>query len=137
MELKLFFDNCIGPPISKAIGELLKFHSESTSVKHIRDYFIDSISDDNWIPQIAAEKWVVITADKAKRYGGPKLPSICKKYKVTHILISGKLHNAPQFEKARAIIYLFPQIIEAFKQPAGTRFSMRYTGERSLFLEKR
>ncbi|MCB9211593.1 MAG: hypothetical protein H6609_19695 [Ignavibacteriales bacterium] len=136
-EIRLFFDNCIGTSISRSIGKVLEFHRLKPEVKHIQDFFIASITDDKWVPKIAKEKWIVVTTDKAKRYGGAKLPSICKKYNVTHILISGKLHNAPQFEKARAIISLFPQIVKGAEEPLGTRFSMRYTGEKSLMLEKK
>ena len=136
-DVKLFFDNCIGSPISDAIGNMLRFHNVKPVVRHIKEYFDQSTPDDIWIPQIAKEGWIVITADKAKRYGGPKLPTICKNEKLTHILISGKLHNAPQFEKARAIISLFPKIVTAAKEPSGTRYSMHYTGERSLMLERK
>jgi len=136
-EIKLFFDNCIGTSISRSIGNVIDFHRLKPKVKHIQDFFDASITDDKWIPAIADENWIVITSDKAKRRGGAKLPSICKRYDVTHILISGKLHNAPQFEKARAIISLFPQIVSAAEEPSGTRYSMRYTGERSLMLEKK
>jgi hypothetical protein len=137
--IKLFFDNCIGPPISKSIGGVLCYHSLNPKVKHLKDFFDESIKDDEWIPQIAKDSWIIITADRAKKYGGPKLPAICKKFNVTHILISGKLHNAPQFEKARAIISLFPRIIYyASKGPPGSRFSMRYTGsDKSLTLQKK
>lgn len=133
--VKLFFDNCIGYPISEAIGKLLQFHTTKFEVKHINDYFVDSTPDEKWIPDISNDDWIVITADRARRYGGKKLPSICNQYNVTHILLSGKLHNAKQFEKAKAIIGQISNIIDIANEDKGGRFSLQYTSNKNFLLK--
>ena len=136
-EIKILIDENIGKPITKAIASLLLYHFSKPIIKHIQDFYEEGITDDIWIPQIALEKWIIVTADRAKKYGGAKLPSICKKFNVNHILISGRLHNEKQFEKARAIITVWPQILTIPDEPAGTRFALRFTSLKSITLEKR
>jgi hypothetical protein len=93
------------------------------------------VPDDVWLERVASEDWVIISSDRGKKYGGPKLPRFCEELSITHILISASLHQEKQFEKARAIVYLFPELIEiATAQERGSRFSMRYNSARNPIL---
>jgi hypothetical protein len=53
--------------------------------------------------------------------------------------MSSCLHKAKQFHKARAIIYVWPEIVNAVAFPAGARFQIASVGEnheRFRFSEK-
>lgn len=50
--------------------------------------------DEQWVPQIRAGGWIVISTDRAKRCGGQKLPALLALHGVTHALVSGTLHQA-------------------------------------------
>ena len=102
--MKVLVDENIGKPLVKALSAILHFHPSKPLFKSLLEYYESGTLDPEWIKGIAEDGWVVITSDRGKKSGGDKLPRLCRKYQVTHVLISGKLHNSPQFEKIKAII---------------------------------
>jgi hypothetical protein len=133
--LKLLLDENIGRPITESIASILWWHESRPVVKHLLDIEQSGIRDSQWLKRLASEGWVVMTADRAKRCGGDKLPQICLQFGITHILIGGTLHNQKQFEKARAIIYLWPEILRTFKAKKGSRYSLRYNTQHKPILK--
>jgi hypothetical protein len=123
--LKLLFDENFGKPIITALGSLLYFHPEQPIVRHLLEHFPSGTPDLEWIPKIATEGWVVVSCDRGKRCGGAKLPTLCAEFKATHILLTASILNLKQFEKARIVITLWPEIAGAADAPAGTRFQLR------------
>ncbi|HUU83529.1 MAG TPA: hypothetical protein VM243_08500 [Phycisphaerae bacterium] len=120
--IKLLFDENIGRPLVEAMRPLLHKYEEPVDVAHLLDLLgRHGEQDENWIPELADEEWLVISADRGKK-PGPKLPLLCAEFGVRHILIKGALHNLKQFEKARAIIIVWPSLIAARTKPRGTRF---------------
>jgi len=125
-DVRLLIDECIGKPLAKAIASVLRFAPEKPQVMHIIDLFGDSgWKDEDWVPQMAEDaSWIVVTADSG-RGGGHRLPTLCQEHEVSHVLISPSLHNAKQFFKARAIIAVWPRLVEAAAEKPGTRFKLR------------
>lgn len=135
--MKLLADSCIGAPIWSSIDGLTKWHHDKPTLKHVSDFYDSDPGDDVWIKRIAEEGWLVISSDRGKKYGGPKLPRVCQEFGVTHILLGAALHRSKQFEKARAIIQVFPELIEAFNGPKGARYLLRMCPPSSFRLERR
>ncbi|MFC1635370.1 hypothetical protein ACFL5Z_11055, partial [Planctomycetota bacterium] len=65
---------------------------------------------------------IVISCDQG--HDKPRLPLECKKRNITHIIFSSAAHNQSKFEKARAIIMLWPEILETFNALPGSRFQI-------------
>ena len=114
-----------GRPLVKAMEPLLVTYHEPVVVKHVLDFQGQGETDDKWVPRLAAEDWIVISCDRGKQFGGPKLPALCQHFKVTHVLVSGTLHGKKQFEKARAVITVWPELVKLTTAVKGTRFSLR------------
>jgi len=67
---------------------------------------------------------VIITADRGREK--PRLPEICKTNNKTHILLSPTMHKkATDFQRARAIIVLWPQLAKTVSSPKGSRFQIQ------------
>ncbi|MGE5611222.1 MAG: hypothetical protein ACM359_18375 [Bacillota bacterium] len=124
--LKLLFDENFGKPLVERLAGLLTVFPEKPAISHVLDLYAQGRPDDEWIPKVAKEGWIVVSGDRARRYGGAKLPRICAQLNVTHILLSGKLHEMKQAEKIRAIVTVWPQIVAQLPAAVkGTRFSLR------------
>lgn len=135
--MKVLVDENIGRPLIKALFDILQFHSSKPYFRSLLEYFEQGTLDTDWIKEISEDGWIVITSDRGRKSGGNKLPILCKQHSVTHILISGKLHNSPQFEKIKAIINCWDDIVETQSAPKGSRYALRYTSARTYKLEYR
>ena len=137
MQMKVLVDENIGIPLIKALSNILQFHPSKPYLKSLLEYFKSGTQDPEWIQEIAEDDWIIVTSDRGRKSGGNKLPLLCREQHVTHILISGKLHNSPQFEKIKAIINCWDEIVETQKAPKGSRFALRYTSNHTFKLEFR
>ena len=127
MSLNLLFDENFGKPIVRALASLLSFHELNPTVKHLLDLAPPGEPDERWIPRISAEDWIVVTKDKGA-HGGSKLPIICRRQRVTHVLLVGRLTERRQFEQVRAVLVVWPNLIRASDVPRGSRFRLRLAG---------
>jgi hypothetical protein len=86
------------------------------------------------VPKLANEGWIVITADGGKggKSKGEKLPKLCHLNKITHVILSSKIHHKPVFEKTRCLIAVWNDIIRLPEEPPGSRFSLRATASGNL-----
>lgn len=134
--MKLLFDENFGRPLVEALGRLIKFSREEVEVRHIIELRHGGRKDDEWVPEVAGGDWLVLTCDRGKS-AGPKLPQLCREAGLSHVLVSGGLHNSPQFEKARAVLAVWPALVEACAEAAGTRFSLRYSHSRHPVLVRK
>jgi len=144
--LNLLFDENFGPPMVRALGTLIckyrekapkvgggpepEVESDGPTVQSLVELYGSGVLDEEWVPRFASGRWSVISTDRAKRCGGQKLPALLALHGVTHALVSGKLHDAGQFEKARAIFVVWEQLLELRDAPSGSRFSLRYNQDR-------
>jgi PIN like domain len=126
--IRILFDENFGEPLVSALARFLDWDETPKEIRHLFAFAKQSETDDVWVPKIATGGWTVITTDRAKRSSERKLPRICFENNVTHILISAGIHGAKQFEKGRAILAVWPEVIAAANGPRGRRFSLRYIG---------
>ena len=123
--IKLLFDENFGKTIIAALAALMRFHRDPPLIAHTLERFQQGTVDDVWIPQIATDGWTVFSADRARRCGGAKLPDLCAELGVTHILLTGNIHQLPQLEKMKHILFLWDDIVATSSAPKGTRFKLQ------------
>ena len=121
---KFLFDECLGKPITEALRKLIGFHRHQVGVIHIFDRFPPGTHDEQWVPAIAKENWIVVSVDRGKR-PGPKLPRLCAQLGVRNILLAPTAAKLPQFEKARAFLRVWRDAVNLAQSPAGTRATLR------------
>jgi hypothetical protein len=131
VSLQLLFDENFGRPLVEALGSLLAFHELRPRVHHLLELQHSGVADAEWIASLAPEDWLVVTSDKGAR-GASKLPRICSAKGITHILLKGRLVYHRQFDKARAVLVVWPDIIRASCASAGSRFRLFLRGERPV-----
>jgi hypothetical protein len=119
----VWFDSTFGSPwLSALVHVFLMRKSRQPYIRHIFEVSSDGENDDIWIDKIDGGERIVISCDQG--HDKPRLPAECKKRNITHIIFSSAAHNQDRFEKARAIIMLWPDILETFNAPLGSRFQI-------------
>jgi hypothetical protein len=132
------FDENMGKPVVAALAKLLAYAKPPPIVEHVIDFEGHNGVDDRvWIPKLAALDCVVFSSDTGRHKREARLPMICQGNGITLFLFSPTLHNSSQFEKARAVVSLWPSIMEAANGPRGKRYSIqRGPGLHSVIIEK-
>jgi hypothetical protein len=128
------FDENFGGPIVSTIAQILKFHPDPPEIGSVVEQFGSGAKDQEWIPLVAKDGWVVLSNDRAKRCGGAKLPIVCAEHGVTHILLSKSMHGMKQFYKAAAVLHMWDAITEVHTASPGSRFFIRlHLGKPAIF----
>lgn len=129
--MKLVFDATFGEPWVVHLRGFFQCHScPRPRILHLYDIIGEEERDDPiWIPKLKSLGCVIISGDRGRHSRGPaRLPHICKQCNVTHILLSDAMHQkATGFERARAIIVLWHEIMSACKDSPGSRYMMQAT----------
>lgn len=132
MNLRLLFDEMYGRPIIEAFSQLVEFDRSGTQVEQLINILgTNGVPDDEWLPQIKDQGYVVVSRDKGSRSGRAKLPIICMKLGITHVLVVGRIATLPQFEQIRALLSVWPALLNTVEYPAGTRFKLKMSGDRA------
>ncbi len=128
-ELKIIFDECLSEPVVDSLRPFLERSGVTLKLKGVVSFQKAGTPDSVWIPQIAAEPgWIVISSDRAKSKSerlDQNLPHLCREHRVTHILLSSTVHNLKLFDKARAIVAVWNDLLKASEVKAGTRFLLK------------
>ncbi len=135
--IKILIDENISRPWTTKLREYLSNYPERPEIEHVIDFQRRhgcSQEDEIWIPKAAKEKWILITADRARRCGGEKLPLLCIQYKLTHILMSSRIQAETQQERSRVIITLWQKIAALTLEPPGTRRRLIYNKQQMPLL---
>jgi hypothetical protein len=135
--VKLLFDENFGKPIVSALADLAGFSRAHCRVKHLLERFQPGTPDEEWIPKIAQEGFILISSDLGRGKRGRRLPEICIQCGLTHVLVSGKLHNQTQFEKIRGVLVVWPRLLETAQEPPGTGYMLKMSSGGNPVLEKR
>lgn len=133
--VKLLLDECLGRPIVADMNQMLSWDRPAPTIHHLTKYFLPGTKDEDWIPRIKNEGWVVLTQDKGRK-GRHKLPKICALYKITHIVLSKAVAHQKQYQKANTIIGAWEQIKECANATAGTRFRLKLTHAGRAIIER-
>lgn len=123
--MRILFDATFGEGWVEALKSFYRTHKEpKPRLLHLYDIFDRDVKDDEWIPRIVGQDCLIITADTGR--DKPRLTELCKQHKRTHIIFSPTMLNkVNQFQKARAIVVLWPDIVAAFTCPSGSRFQIQ------------
>ena len=111
--IKLLFDECLTGPVVRHLHGLLSYTKLKIEVMLLPDFIKRGTHDDEWVPKIKDEGWIVVTGDSGKggTGRGTKLPFVCAREGVTHVMLSGRLQQKTGFEKARAFISVWEEKI--------------------------
>lgn len=131
--MRFMLDECMTKRASYLLVEALKLHKPPIESYFLEDHFgAKGLHDGDWTKELEKEGgWSVITCDMGRIRGekaklkGPPLHLILPFRKITGFFLSGRMASRSGFEKARSVLYLFPQIHEmANTAVAGTRFKI-------------
>lgn len=122
--MKIFFDATVGEPWVIALASFFSLHKDPKPLfRHIHEISPRGAYDNEWLSEIFKQDCIIITGDAGRRK--PRLPQLCKENKKTHIIFSPTLQKSSLFNKARAIVVLWPEIADAFNHPKGSRFQIQ------------
>lgn len=110
------------------LASLLQTIGEDVDFSHIVDRQLAGVRDEDWIPQIADDGWIVITADRGKRKKsgtGERLPIICERFGVTYAAFSRSISQKNTSFKIRALHSVFPELKALPGELRGSGFSIR------------
>lgn len=134
LPLRLLFDECIPKPSVNGLIHYLSTSPNPPDIKTVFDYQVAGIADEIWIPQTAKDNRVIVTADYGRRGKskpgqpkGEKLPNICTRLLITHIILSSKIHQQNIFEKTQCLLRCWKSIETVPEALPGSRFVMKYT----------
>lgn len=132
--LRLLFDDCLSKHAVQALKTLTDFSDGAVQVTHLVDLSLSGELDDDWIPRIATEGWIVVTTDRGRKNRGGKLPLICRRCNVTHVMLSAAIHKRNTFEKLRAIFDVWPSLLTASAGTRGAGYLLQATGAHGVKL---
>lgn len=119
----VWFDSTFGYPwVTALVGLFLMRRDRQPFLRHIFEVSKEGEADDQWIVKINGGERIVISGDQGRTK--PRLPTVCKQQHITHIILTPHVHRMQKFERARAIIVVWPQILETFTAPPGSRFQI-------------
>jgi hypothetical protein len=135
---KFLLDECVSLPIVEALRKHVESLPDPATLTHIIELGLASQTDDEWIPRIAEEGWIVISGDKGKGglRKGQKLKAVCVAFGVTHILVSASIQEKKVAEKIEIFTSAWEQIAATVDAEAGTRYSMRFDNAGAVILQK-
>lgn len=129
-EFKLIFDECLSEPVLESLRPFLERVGIKLVLRSVVKYQRDGVPDKEWIPKIAAEGgWIIISSDRGKRNKrekfDEKLPYLCRSHRVTHVLLSGLIHNEKAFVKGQAVVAVWKELVASATATRGTRFKLK------------
>ncbi len=123
----VYFDANFGYPWVTGLSHIFMMRRDREPfLNHIFSFSQEGEDDHIWIPKLNKQEHVIISSDRGRSKIKPRLPQVCKQSQITHILFSSAAHHLTKFEKARAIITLWPQIVETFEAPLGSRYQIKH-----------
>lgn len=131
--IRLLFDECVGKPVMEKIKAAVSISLDQPEFSHVLDFQKQGVHDEDWIPRIAEEgNWIVITGDRGRRgkaNKGEKLPVVCKRHGVTHVVLSKAIHHKGSIEKMAAILSVWSDIQKLVDAPNGSMHVLRLRGK--------
>jgi hypothetical protein len=123
--IRLLFDDCLSKHAVAALAQLANFSRGQVEIRHLVDFAMGGEDDEHWIPSIPAEGWMIVTADRGKKNKGGKLPIICQRCRITYVLLSAALHTKNTFDRMRAVLAVWPDLLAASADERGCGYLIR------------
>lgn len=102
--------------------------SVDVELSHIKkDLEYEGEKDEDWIPKIAGQGWVLITGDRGRRpksNTGEKLPIVCKACGITHAALSTAVNGFSRRKKLGAILLFLDDLIALKDSPPGSSYEL-------------
>jgi hypothetical protein len=131
-------DECMTLRASNLVINALALHKPPIEAFFLENYLgAKGVLDPDWAESLAEDgDWRVITCDSQKPRGekaklkGPPLHLILPAKKITGFFLGGSIPNRPGFEKFRAVVCVWPQVLKvATDASPGTRFKITAHGD--------
>lgn len=131
--IRFFFDECLSRPVVETqITDSLRLYGSDAEVAHLLTKFgRQGVKDSEWVAQLAREgSWVVLSVDQGRRSKkSEKLPSICRAFGVTHVMLSSSIHRRNMYVKAMAIENHWEKLLGLAAVPRGTGYQIKISGK--------
>ncbi len=128
--MKLLFDANVSQHAVKLLIDLLSVCREEGELRHLVEDFPLSTPDSGFIRTYAEQGYLIVTGNSGKQSGQKdQLLKICMAEGATHVLFTGRLQQRRTFDKMRAVITAWPEIVEAANAPAGSRCKLQQRGK--------
>jgi hypothetical protein len=126
---KFLFDSCcFGRVALKQLLELVGSAVGRAQIAHLSEFQLHNKLDDDWVPQFVEEGWIVISSDRGTTPSkGSKLPLLCRRFGITHVLLSAAVHDLSTREKCRAIAAVWPDLLALPEHPRGSEHRLQKT----------
>lgn len=124
---KVLFDECIGKPHVESLIEFLAIDGgERPEIRHVLDFQGQGVWDEDWIPRVANEGWMIVTQDRGRkgRSKGEPLPNLCHKLGITHVVLSRRIAQRKSADKVLTILSVWRELLGLFDEPVGSRFAL-------------
>jgi PIN like domain len=123
--MQLYFDECCSKRFKDDLRAFFAEDFPDLRVSHVLDHYNPGTGDSTWLKPLEDKSVIVITADIGRDPSKEKLPLICKKLGVTHIVFSSTLINAGYTKQKSAIAAVWQQIVEQVPRlPRGTKVKL-------------
>jgi hypothetical protein len=135
---KFLFDECVSKPAMDKWNEYFRGTFYRVEGKHVYDFQFSGIHDEVWIPSIAADGYIIITADGGRngRKKGEKLPRLCVQFGITHVVMTPSIHHKRVIEKTSILISVIADLVKLPLAPKGSRFSLRLSNSGAPVLQQ-
>jgi len=121
----VYFDETFGHPWVITLTNLFLMRRETQPyLKHVFQIVDPGTNDTDLIDSLVGRgDCIIISGDTGR--DEPRLPQVCQQKNITHIILSSSVHHATKFERARAVIMLWPKILKTFDAPPGSRYQIQ------------
>lgn len=120
----VYFDETFGHPWVTTLTNLFLMRREKQPyLKHVFQIVDAGTNDTDLIDNLDKGDCILISGDAGR--DTPRLPQVCQQKNITHIILSSGVHHETKFERARAVIILWPKILKTFEAPPGSRYQMQ------------
>lgn len=128
--VRLLLDENTGAPFVAALRQVSGLNKrQPCEVAHTIELFGKGAKDLEWIPRIVNDRWLLITEDRGRNSRQEdRLPQLCRLHRITHVLVlPALLRRGGQFEKMRAILAVWPELLALSAEPVGLRARLKYS----------
>ena len=106
--LKLLFDECCSPHLPRELRDFYHRDYPDLQIRHLMDDWTPGTPDSQWLATLREDSsWIVITKDAGKNSAPEKLPLICHKWGITHIVFTAGIINKGFVTQKNAISWRF------------------------------